>query len=56
MVERRSLRVTGDDFDAFESRLGFLDRIMRNRAQLRRTLPGATIRAVPLDRWPLGLD
>jgi hypothetical protein len=56
MVERRSFRVTRDEFDAFESRLGCLDWIMRHRAELVRALPGASVRPVALDRWLLGLD
>lgn len=56
MVEPDSLRVTRDDFAAFDSKLGCLAWIMRHRAELNRTLPGVTVRAVPLDRWLLGLD
>jgi len=56
MVALGSLRVTRDAFDPFETRLGCLDWIMRHRSALARALPGATVRAVPLDRWLLGLD
>ena len=40
----------------FDSELSCLRWIMQNRAHLNRTLPGARIRAVRLDRWLLGLD
>jgi hypothetical protein len=56
MVALRSLGVTRDEFEAFDSQLDCLRWIMLNRAQLNRTLPGATVRAVALDRWLLGLD
>jgi hypothetical protein len=56
MVDRRTLRVTRDGFAAFASQVSCLRWIMRNRSDLNRTLPGARIRAVPLDRWLLGLE
>ena len=56
LVDRRTLKPSSDQFTAFGSQLSCLRWIMRNRSQLNRTLPGARIRAVPLDRWLLGLD
>jgi hypothetical protein len=56
MVDRRTLRVTRDEFAVFGSQLSCLRWIMRNRSHLNRALPGARVRAVPLDRWLLGLD
>lgn len=56
LVNRRTLRPTRDDIAAFDSQLSCLKWIMRNRAALNRTLPGARVRAVPLDRWLLGLE
>jgi hypothetical protein len=56
MIDRRTLRASRNEFAAFGSQLSCLRWIMRNRAQLNRTLPGARIRAVPLSRWLLGLE
>ena len=56
MVDGRTLRPSRDQFEAFESELHCLSWIMRNRAQLNRTLPQARVRAVALDRWLLGLE
>jgi hypothetical protein len=56
MVEGRTLRASREEFEAFDSQLTCLRWIMRNRTQLNRTLPGACVRAVPLDRWLLGLE
>ena len=56
MVDRATLRPSRDQFDAFDSELRCLEWIMRHRAELNRTVPGAKVRAVPLDRWLLGLD
>jgi hypothetical protein len=56
MVNSETLRASRDEFSTFDSELSCLHWIMRNRAQLNRTLPGARIRAVPLDRWLLGLE
>ena len=56
VVSRETLRPSRDDFDTFDSQLACLRWIMRHRMHLNRTLPGARIRAVPLDRWLLGLD
>ncbi|MCQ4159254.1 hypothetical protein NON00_04870 [Roseomonas sp. GC11] len=52
----RTLRVSRDEFEAFETEFGCLGWITRNRASLNRLLPGAKVRAVPLERWLLGLD
>ena len=56
MVDCRTFRPSRDEFETFDSRLSCLSWIMTHRAQLNRNLPGATIRAVPLARWLLGLD
>lgn len=56
MVNKETLQATRDEFDPFDAELSCLQWIMRNRSMLNRTLPGATIRAVRLDRWLLGLD
>ena len=56
MVERHSLRPTREEFAAFGSRPACLRWIMRHRLELNRALPGASIRAVALDRWLLGLE
>ena len=56
IVDRRTLRANSERFAAFESQLSCLRWMMRNRSQLNRSLPGARIRAVPLDRWLLGLE
>lgn len=56
MVDSRTLRASRDEFEAFDSQLSCLSWIMENRAHLNLTLPGASIRAVQLDRWLLGLE
>lgn len=56
MVDRRTMRPSRDEFETFDSQLSCLDWIMRHRLDLARRLPGVTIRAVPLNRWLLGLD
>jgi hypothetical protein len=56
MVNCLTLRASRDEFQPFDSQLNCLRWIMLNRAHLNSTLPGARIRAVPLDRWLLGLD
>ena len=56
MVDRRTFLPSRDEFETFDSRENCLGWIMRHRIELNRTLPGARIRAVPLDRWLLGLD
>ncbi|TPG61170.1 hypothetical protein EAH89_01000 [Roseomonas nepalensis] len=56
MVNSLTLRPSRDEFVPFDSEFSCLRWIMQNRADLNRTLPGARIRAVPLDRWLLGLD
>ena len=56
LVDRRTLRASSQQFAAFDSQLSCLRWIMRHRAQLNRSLPEARVRAVPLDRWLLGLE
>ena len=56
LVDRRTLRPSRNQFAAFDSQLSCLRWIMRHRAQLNRSLPGARVRAVALDRWLLGLE
>jgi hypothetical protein len=56
LVDGRTFRPSRDEFEPFDSEFACLGWIMRHRAQLNRALAGATIRAVPLDRWLLGLD
>ena len=56
LVDGDTLRASRDAFTTFDSELDCLEWIMRHRAHLNRTLPGAKVRAVPLDRWLLGLD
>ncbi|MFC0388333.1 hypothetical protein [Muricoccus vinaceus] len=56
LVDCRTLRASRDEFVPFDSQLSCLRWIMENRADLNRALPGARIRAVPLDRWLLGMD
>ena len=56
LVDLETLRASRDEFGAFDSRLDCLDWIMRHRVDLNRSLPGAAVRAVPLDRWLLGLE
>ncbi|HYW15959.1 MAG TPA: hypothetical protein VE891_07375 [Allosphingosinicella sp.] len=56
LVDCRTLRPSRDEFDTFDSEFSCLGWIMRNRSQLNRNLFGVPIRAVPLDRWLLGLD
>ncbi|MDB5694247.1 MAG: hypothetical protein JWO81_3310 [Alphaproteobacteria bacterium] len=56
LVDRRTFRPSRERFETFDSRLSCLRWIMRCRTRLNRALPGARIRAVPLDLWLLGLD
>ncbi len=56
MIDPETLRPSRDAFTPFDSRLGCLSWIMHHRAELNRLLPGATVRAVRLDHWLLGLD
>lgn len=55
-VDRETLRATRGDYHPFDSELSCLQWIMQNRAGLNRSLPGARVRAVRLDRWLLGLE
>jgi hypothetical protein len=56
LVDPATLGATRDDFRPFETELICLHWIMKNRSGLNRCLPGASIKAVRLDRWLLGLD
>ena len=56
MVDTETLRASRDQFGTFESQLSCLSWIMRHRSELNQTLPGATVRAIALDRWLLGLE
>lgn len=56
LVDRTTLRSTRDRFEPFPSELTCLHWIVKNRGSLNRTLPGADVKAVRLDRWLLGLD
>src|SRR3546814_6763978 len=49
MVDRETLCASRDAFSPFGSKLSCLHWIMSHRAELNRTLPGATVRAVPLE-------
>ena len=44
------------EFEPFDSHSGCLRWIMAHRGELNRSLPRARVRAVPLDRWLLGLE
>jgi hypothetical protein len=55
LVDRR-YHPARDDFEAFDSEFACLGWIFRHRTQLNRNLHGIRVRAVPLDRWLLGLD
>ena len=56
LVDGGTLRASREEFTTFDSELDCLEWIMRHRAELHHALPGAKVRAVPLDRWLLGLD
>jgi hypothetical protein len=56
LVDRHTLRASRDEFAAFGTELSCLRWIMLHRAELNRTLPGARVRPVALDRWLLGLE
>jgi hypothetical protein len=56
VVDPVTLRASRDAFETFDSKAGCLSWIMHHRIELNRTLPGANVRAVPLDRWLLGLE
>jgi len=56
LVDGQTLRPSRDSFVTFHSEFACLGWIMRHRSQLNRNLCGARIKAVPLDRWLLGLD
>jgi hypothetical protein len=56
LVDGRTFRPSREEFEAFDSELACLGWILRHRSQLNRGLGGVRIKAVPLDRWLLGLD
>lgn len=56
LVDPLTLHATRDEFEPFDSQSSCLEWIMRNRIELNRTLPGARVRAVALNRWLLGLE
>ena len=56
MVDQRTLSASRDEFEPFDSRLACLNWIISHRAELNETLPSATVRAVRLDRWLLGME
>jgi hypothetical protein len=56
LVDLETLRPTRDAFETFDSEFACLGWIMRHRGRLNRSLFGVRVRAVPLDRWLLGLD
>ncbi|HEX8366654.1 MAG TPA: hypothetical protein VF603_15345 [Allosphingosinicella sp.] len=56
LIEGGTFRASREEFETFDSELGCLSWIMLHRSDLNRTLPGAKVRPVPLDRWLLGLD
>lgn len=55
LVDAATFHASRDRFDPFASQLGCLQWIMRHRARLTAAFPGASIRAVRLDQWLLGL-
>ena len=56
MVDEAGFHASRCEFAHFGSELDCLQWIMRHRAELNRTLPGARVRAVRLERWLLGLE
>ncbi|HEX8302988.1 hypothetical protein [Sphingomonas sp.] len=56
IIDSRTMQASRDEFETFDSQLDCLSWIMRHRADLNRNAPEASIRAVPLDRWLLGLE
>jgi hypothetical protein len=56
MVDCETLAVSRDAFEPFDSQSSCLQWIMRHRAELNLAMPRATVRAVRLDRWLLGLE
>lgn len=56
LVDGRTFAPSRDEFETFASRLDCLNWIIGHRSELNRALPGAPVRAVPLDRWLLGLE
>jgi hypothetical protein len=56
LIDQRTLAASRDEFEPFDSKLSCLSWILAHRAELNATLPGATVRAVRLDRWLLGME
>ncbi len=56
LIDGTTFRPSRDRFETFDSELSCLSWIMLNRSALNRSLAGAKVRPVPLDRWLLGLD
>jgi hypothetical protein len=56
LVDGETLRPSRDRFETFDSEFACLGWIMRHRGELDRNLHGIRAKAVPLDRWLLGLD
>jgi hypothetical protein len=56
LVDGRTFRPTREEFETFDSEFACLGWILRHRSQRERTLCGVRAKAVPLDRWLLGLD
>lgn len=56
MIDGETLAPSRSSFETFDSRLDCLQWILERRTELNRALPGATVRAVRLDRWLLGLE
>jgi hypothetical protein len=56
MVDPRTLDLSQDEFDTFDSELTCLQWIMLHRPELTRNFPGAPVKAARLDLWLLGLN
>ena len=56
LVDGRTFRAARDEFETFDTEFACLRWIRLHRIELDRSLFGVRIRAVPLDRWLLGLD
>jgi len=56
VVNVETLGASRDEFEPFDSKLSCLSWIMHHRAELNASLPGASIHAVRLDRWLLGME
>jgi hypothetical protein len=56
VVDQSTFHPSRDEFSPFDNELSCLQWIMFNRLKLNQALPGASIRAVRLDKWLLGLE